>query len=104
MHRLRGGQRILYHGCAGGHGQDRASLHVIVRTNKSAGITSKTVESKQVSATCRKTRRPSAVFSTVKSIKNLDHACQNGLAPWGAQFFLVPEAKRVSDGSCGKSR
>jgi len=77
---------------------------VIVRTNKVAGILSETVASKQVSAICRKTRRSSAVFSTVKSIKSLEHACQNGLARRDAQLFLVPEVKHVSDGPCDESQ
>ena len=77
---------------------------VIVRTNKVAGIMSETVDSKQVSAICRKTRRPSAVFTTVKSIKGFEHACQNGLARRDAQLFLVPEVKQVSDGLCDESQ
>src|SRR6267143_881648 len=104
MHRLRGGQRILYHSCTGGHGQDRASLHGDRSHEKVAGIMSETLDSKQVAAICRKTRRPSAGFSTVKSTKGLEHACQNGLARRDAQLFLVPEVKQVSDGPRDESQ
>ncbi len=67
---------------------------VIVRTKKVAGIMSESGRLKSSVRDLSKTCRPSAVFSTVKGIKSLEHACQNGLARRGAQLFLVPEVKR----------
>ena len=103
MTRLRGGLSMLFHVVRQVLAKKVLNSPIIVRTKKVASIMSEAVQSTRVSAICRKARRPSAVFSTVKIIKNLEHACQNGLARRRPQLFLVPDVKRVSAGQSGES-
>ena|SRR3989442_9437294 len=92
MHRLRGGQRILYHGCVVGHGQDRASFHGdrsrerkwLMLCQRLQSLTNGRKLSKNPPAQRR-------VCATVTIMRSLEQAGHNAPMRRRVVFLLFPE-------------